>query len=86
MPGILVPSDLGLKGNRSFVVRPVWTHDFMAIIGMMPCKESPIHDAEEFFPEDMFYQMANEIPKKVKGISRVILDSTDKPPASTEWE
>lgn len=86
MPGILIPNSFGITGNRSFVVRPAWTHDFMAIIGMMPYKELPLENSEEYFPEEMFMQMATEIPKRVKGISRVILDSTDKPPASTEWE
>jgi len=87
MPGILIPSNFGVKGNRSFVVRPVWTHDFMAIIGMMPYKGAPpSEDAEEFFPEEMFFEIAEKISKGVEGISRVILDASDKPPASTEWE
>jgi len=86
MVGGLIPCSFGEKGKRSFVVRPVWTHDFMAVIGMMPYKTKPLSDPEEFFPEEMFFQMTEEIPKKVEGISRVILDSSDKPPASTELE
>ncbi len=88
MPGILIPNNFGIRGNRSFVVRPAYTHDFMAIIGMMPYKngEIPKENPEEFFPEEMFFEMAREIPKRVKGISKIILDTTDKPPASTEWE
>ena len=86
MPGILIPSNFGKSRKRSFVIRPVWTHDFMAVIGMMPYKEKPIEDEEEFFPEEMFLDMEDQIPKKVDGVSRVILDASDKPPASTEWE
>ena len=86
MPGILIPSSFGKKGKRSFVIRPTWTHDFMAIIGMMPYKDLPSENPEEFFPEEMFFDMATKIPNEVEGISRVILDASDKPPASTEWE
>ncbi len=83
MPGSLIPSG---DGQRSFVIRPVWTHDFMAIIGMMPHKEIPFSDSEEFFPEEMFLEMAERIPNEVTGIDKVILDSSDKPPGSTELE
>ncbi len=86
MPGILIPCNLGERGKRSFVIRPIWTEDFMAIIGMMPSHSTPSENSEEFFPEDMFFDMARQIPEKVSGISRVILDASDKPPASTEWE
>ena len=86
MPGILIPSNFGKQGERSFVVRPTWTHDFMAIIGMMPYRTLPSVNPEEYFPAEMFFEMAEEIPKKVKGISRGILDPSDKPPSSTEWE
>jgi GMP synthase (glutamine-hydrolysing) len=86
MPGILIPCNFGEEGKRSFVIRPTWTRDFMAIIGMMPCEKAPLSDPEEFFPEEMFFKMADEIKGKTKGIARVILDATDKPPASTEWE
>jgi len=87
MPGILIPSNFGRAGERSFVIRPVYTHDFMAIIGMMPnSSQIPKENPEEFFPEEMFLEMAEQIPKEVKGISRIILDASDKPPASTEWE
>lgn len=84
MPGILIPSSFGEKGKRSFVIRPSWTHDFMAIIGMIPHKGSL--PSEEYIPEEMFFEMADQIPKRVNGISKVILDASDKPPASTEWE
>ncbi|MBD3312954.1 hypothetical protein GF345_00770 [Candidatus Woesearchaeota archaeon] len=86
MPGIIIPCNFSEPGQRSFVIRPCYTHDFMAIIGMMPYKDVPSENSEEFFPGDMFMQMAEEIPCKVDGISRVILDPTDKPPGSTEWE
>ena len=84
MPGILIRSNLGVTGQRSFVIRPVWTHDFMAIVGMMPSED--FADNEETIPEDMFFDMASRIPQEVEGISRVILDASDKPPGSTEWE
>lgn len=87
MPGILIPSNFGSMGKRSFVIRPTYTHDFMAIIGMMPCKSKEVPaNQEEFFPEEMFFEMAEQIPKKVGGIAKIILDASDKPPASTEWE
>lgn len=85
MPGILAPVGLG-KDGLAFVVRMIWTYDFLACIGMMPYKHQPRENPEEFFPEEMFFQMAEEIPKKVPGISRVCLDPSDKPKASVEWE
>jgi GMP synthase (glutamine-hydrolysing) len=85
MPGILIPSNFGNKGKRSFVVRPCYTHDFMAIIGMMPAINEN-DEPKEHFPLDMFMQMAKDIPEIDKSIARIILDPTDKPPGSTEWE
>jgi len=87
MPGILIPSNFGESGKRSFVIRPVWTHDFMAVIGMIPYSGSvPEESPEECFPEEMFLKMAEEIKSRSNDIARVILDPSDKPPASTEWE
>jgi GMP synthase PP-ATPase subunit len=86
MPGILIPCNFGEQNKRSFVIRPVQTKDFMALIGMMPARQMPSANTEEFFPEEMFFDMEREIKKRVPGIARVILDASDKPPASTEWE
>tara|TARA_Y100000310_G_scaffold340016_1_gene434476 strand:- start:2050 stop:3993 length:1944 start_codon:yes stop_codon:yes gene_type:complete len=83
MPISIVPLPFGNNGNRSVVIRPTHTHDFMASIGMMPVSGRV---DKEHFPEDMWLQMAEEIPRRVPGISRVILDPTDKPPATTELE
>ena len=83
MPGILIPSNFGEKGKHSFVIRPVHTLDFMAAIGMTPYISE--QNKEEFFPEEMFFEIEKEI-KKDKNIARVLLDSSDKPSASTEWE
>ncbi len=86
MPGILIPCGLGDPGKRAYVMRPCWTYDLMAVIGMMPYKEEPSQYKEEFFPEEMYFEIAEATPRKVKGISRVIIDVSDKPPGSTEWE
>jgi GMP synthase (glutamine-hydrolysing) len=87
-PGSLIPLGFGKDGKRSFVVRPAYTGDFMGIIGMRPYRGSspPIENSEEYVPEDMLLEIAEEIPKKVEGISRVSYDGSNKPPASTELE
>ena len=62
--------------QRSVVVRPFITRDFMTGVAARPGKD---------LPEDLVNEMVQEL-KKVPGISRVLYDVTSKPPGTTEWE
>lgn len=63
--------------QRSVVIRPFITSDFMTGIAAVPGK----HIAEE-----TVNKMVHEIKTAVPGISRVMYDLTSKPPGTTEWE
>jgi GMP synthase (glutamine-hydrolysing) len=39
-----------------------------------------------FLPEDLLRRVSNRIINEVKGINRVVLDISSKPPATIEWE
>ena len=39
-----------------------------------------------FFPEDVLRKVSSRIVNEVKGINRVVLDISSKPPATVEWE
>lgn len=75
MPVILLP--LGAKGARSIVIRPVTTKTHMTVQAMLP----GVHLPREFYNE-----ITTRILSEVNGISHVFLDTTNKPPATTEWE
>ncbi|XP_030758663.1 GMP synthase [glutamine-hydrolyzing] isoform X2 [Sitophilus oryzae] len=62
--------------QRSVVIRPFCTQDFMTGRAAVPGKDLPI---------DVVQKMVQEI-EKVPGISRVLYDVTSKPPGTTEWE
>ncbi|KAJ7398409.1 gmp synthase [Pitangus sulphuratus] len=62
--------------QRSVVIRPFITSDFMTGIAATPGNE---------VPEEVVLKMVAEI-KKIPGISRVMYDLTSKPPGTTEWE
>ncbi|XP_014741596.1 PREDICTED: GMP synthase [glutamine-hydrolyzing] [Sturnus vulgaris] len=62
--------------QRSVVIRPFITSDFMTGIAATPGTE---------VPEEVVLKMVAEI-KKIPGISRVMYDLTSKPPGTTEWE
>uniref|UniRef100_A0A8D2MYU0 GMP synthase (glutamine-hydrolyzing) n=1 Tax=Zonotrichia albicollis TaxID=44394 RepID=A0A8D2MYU0_ZONAL len=62
--------------QRSVVIRPFITSDFMTGIAATPGAE---------VPEEVVLKMVAEI-KKIPGISRVMYDLTSKPPGTTEWE
>ncbi|KAI1236048.1 hypothetical protein IHE44_0002143 [Lamprotornis superbus] len=62
--------------QRSVVIRPFITSDFMTGIAATPGSE---------VPEEVVLKMVAEI-KKIPGISRVMYDLTSKPPGTTEWE
>lgn len=72
-----VPLSFDEPGQRSIVLRPFITNDFMTGRAAIPGVD---------LREDILDQMAREIPAQVPGISRVMLDLTGKPPGTTEWE
>jgi len=85
MPVVLIPLhfdrdpvDRKPSAQRSIVLRPFCTNDFMTGKPVIPGSEKlPIHIIE---------RMVNEILSNVPGISRVLYDLTSKPPGTTEWE
>ncbi len=76
-PVILIPLSFGKAGDRSIVLRPVITSTFMTVQAMLP---------ERDLPKDFLERTAARIIAQVPGISHVLLDLTNKPPATTEWE
>ncbi|KDR20132.1 GMP synthase [glutamine-hydrolyzing] isoform X2 [Zootermopsis nevadensis] len=62
--------------QRSIVLRPFCTHDFMTGMPAIPGQELPV---------DVVQRMVTEI-LTVPGVSRVLYDLTSKPPGTTEWE
>ncbi|CAG9767416.1 unnamed protein product [Ceutorhynchus assimilis] len=62
--------------QRSVVIRPFCTQDFMTGTAALPGKDIPI---------EVVQKMVQEV-EKVPGISRVLYDLTSKPPGTTEWE
>ncbi|XP_044758111.1 GMP synthase [glutamine-hydrolyzing] isoform X1 [Coccinella septempunctata] len=83
MPVILIPlhfdRDQALRipsCQRSIVLRPFCTQDFMTGLPAMPGKQLPL---------DVVHKMVTEV-LQVPGISRVLYDLTSKPPGTTEWE
>ena len=39
-----------------------------------------------YLPEDLLQRISNRIINEVRGINRVVLDITSKPPGTIEWE
>lgn len=84
MPVILIPvhfdRDPAPKTpscQRSVVLRPFVTNDFMTGVPAVPGTDRlPLH---------VLQKMVDEI-SNLSGISRVLLDLTSKPPGTTEWE
>eukprot|EP01129_Flabellula_baltica_P006133 TRINITY_DN2269_c0_g1_i1.p1 TRINITY_DN2269_c0_g1~~TRINITY_DN2269_c0_g1_i1.p1 ORF type:complete len:620 (+),score=121.01 TRINITY_DN2269_c0_g1_i1:429-2288(+) len=76
-PVILTPLNFGIQGNRSIVLRPFITRDFMTGTPGRP----NIH-----FPEQTLLETVTHITTQVPNISRVLYDLTGKPPGTTEWE
>lgn len=83
MPIVLIPIHFDRDAasrtpscQRSIVIRPFCTNDFMTGTPAIPGKELPIHVVKK---------MVTEI-STVPGISRVLYDLTPKPPGTTEWE
>ncbi|KAB0793294.1 hypothetical protein PPYR_12914 [Photinus pyralis] len=83
MPVILLPihfdRDQTLRipsCQRSIVLRPFCTQDFMTGVPATPGVQ---------FPIDVLQRIVTEV-SQVSGISRVLYDLTSKPPGTTEWE
>ncbi|KAK3911777.1 GMP synthase [glutamine-hydrolyzing] [Frankliniella fusca] len=83
MPVILIPVHFDRDSvnrtpscQRSVVLRPFVTQDFMTGVPAVPGKHLPVEVVE---------RMVQEI-QVVPGISRVLYDLTAKPPGTTEWE
>lgn len=83
LPVVLIPVDFDTVNDRnsppckrSIVIRPFKTSDFMTGKAAVPGKDLP-------------YELLESISSSLirnDGISRVLYDLTDKPPATTEWE
>ncbi|KZC10469.1 PREDICTED: GMP synthase [glutamine-hydrolyzing] [Dufourea novaeangliae] len=83
MPVVLIPVHFDRDAasripscQRSIVLRPFCTNDFMTGTPAIPGKELPVHVVKK---------MVIEI-STIPGISRVLYDLTSKPPGTTEWE
>lgn len=76
-PVVLIPLSFGGPGKRSIVLRPVLTSTFMTVQAMLPGRD---------LPEGFLNKLSDRILSEVDGISQVLLDLTNKPPATTEWE
>jgi GMP synthase (glutamine-hydrolysing) len=76
-PVVLIPLSFGKPGERSIVLRPVTTSTFMTVQAMLPGRD---------LPAGFLQGIAERILKEVPGVSQVLLDLTNKPPATTEWE
>ncbi|KAK9885455.1 hypothetical protein WA026_010951 [Henosepilachna vigintioctopunctata] len=83
MPVVLIPlhfdRDQALRipsCQRSIVLRPFCTQDFMTGLPALPGKQLPL---------DVVHKIVTEVTQ-VPGISRVLYDITSKPPGTTEWE
>ncbi|XP_047992162.1 GMP synthase [glutamine-hydrolyzing] isoform X1 [Leguminivora glycinivorella] len=84
MPVVLIPvhfdRDAATRApscQRSVVLRPFVTSDFMTGVAALPGSDA--------MPQDVIDRMRKEL-MSVPGISRVLYDLTPKPPATTEWE
>ncbi|CAM6032123.1 unnamed protein product, partial [Sphagnum compactum] len=64
--------------QRSIVLRPFITNDFMTGVPAIP-------DTDQM-PMDVLIKIYQNIKQNVIGISRVLYDLTPKPPGTTEWE
>ncbi|CAO1366238.1 unnamed protein product [Diamesa hyperborea] len=85
MPVVLIPLhfdrdpvDRKPSAQRSVVLRPFVTSDFMTGVPVIPGSDK--------LPMPVLEQMVTEIQQKITGISRVLYDLTSKPPGTTEWE
>lgn len=76
MPVILIPLSFDVNNTCSIVIRPFITNDFMTGVPAIPGEDIPIELLEKIVDEVL----------TVKGVSRVLIDLTSKPPGTTEWE
>lgn len=74
-PIVLLP--LGTKNNRSIVLRPLYTQDYLTAQALLP---------EVHLPESFFRSTCKRILAEVAGVSHVFIDLTSKPPGTIEWE
>uniref|UniRef100_A0A8D9F861 GMP synthase (glutamine-hydrolyzing) n=2 Tax=Cacopsylla melanoneura TaxID=428564 RepID=A0A8D9F861_9HEMI len=83
MPIVLIPIHFDREPTsrtpscqRSLVLRPFVTNDFMTGVPGLPGKHIPLDVVQKMFTE----------LQSLPGISRVLYDLTAKPPGTTEWE
>ncbi|KAI6197279.1 Glutamine amidotransferase [Aphelenchoides besseyi] len=86
MPVVLIPVQFNeirrenlVSGTfvHSIVLRPFITNDFMTGKNALPTRD---------IPEEVIKRIVQRISTEVPFISRVLIDLTAKPPATTEWE
>lgn len=83
MPVILIPIHFDREPiskipscQRSIVLRPFCTNDFMTGVPALPGKQIPLEVVQRMFTDIC----------SIPGVSRVLYDLTAKPPGTTEWE
>ena len=76
-PVALLPISFNKTGERTIALRPVNTSTFMTVQAMLPERDLPLA---------FFERCVERILSDIPGISQVVLDITNKPPATTEFE
>jgi len=77
VPVVLFPVAFDGGAQRSIGIRAFITRDFMTGKPALPGHDLPLDGLKE---------LHDRIMAEVSGISRIALDITSKPPATTEWE
>ena len=85
MPVILCPVSFDKAGMRSIAIRPFFTPDFMTGLAALPNLKA-YNKRQAKALNDAYYEIAKRLPSEVEGISAVMIDVTNKPPGTTEWE
>ncbi len=78
VPVVTIPHGYDKPGQRSVVLRPFLTTNFMTGSAAKP--------GSEMMPLATLHKIIERLLSEVPGIGRVLYDLTGKPPGTTEWE